>query len=79
MYMYKTLRLHILNSPRKGPHTAFAMLDLYIVPLKKRETVTLAVGQAHIALLCLCLCMSNCTVPKCTSSYHVGAKEVCRA
>lgn len=36
--------------------------------------VALALGHVHIVLLCLY--MNDCTVPKYTSSNHVGTKDV---
>lgn len=47
------------------------------VVVGKRGTVTLAIG--HVALPCLCSCMSDCNVPKYTSCEHAAAKEVYRA
>lgn len=39
----------------------------------------LAVGHVNVALSCLCLCMSNRTMPKCTSAIHAKAKVVYHA
>lgn len=36
--------------------------------------VSSAIGHVHIALPCLCLCMSDCTAPNHTSSNHAGGQ-----
>lgn len=50
-----------------------------IVKWLQRGMVALAMCHVHVALSCLCSCMSNRTVPKYTLSDPAGAEEVYRA